>query len=62
VTFDSPAGGQGHGPGGSAVVGEPARRNRALLWTLAVLGVVVFGFILFSGFYTDLLWYQSVGA
>jgi len=62
VTFDSPAGGQGHGPGGSAVVGEPARRNRALLWTLAVLGVVVFGFIMFSGFYTDLLWYQSVGA
>ena len=60
MTYDAPMGGQGQG--GSPVVGEPARRNRALLWTLVVLGTVVFGFILFTGFYTDLLWYQSVGA
>ena len=64
MTFDAPSGGQGQGRGAgdSAVAGEPARRNRALLWTLTILGVVVLGFVIFSGFYTDLLWYQSVDA
>jgi uncharacterized membrane protein (UPF0182 family) len=60
VTFDSPTGGQAQG--GRPVAGEPARRNRALLWTLVVLGVIVFSFVLISGFYTDLLWYRSVDA
>jgi uncharacterized membrane protein (UPF0182 family) len=60
VTFDAPSGVPG--PGGRADVGEPARRNRALLWTLVVLAVVAFTFILVSGFVTDLFWYQSVDA
>jgi len=60
VTFASPAAGGGRG--GRASGDAPARRNRALLFTLVVIGVVVFGFTLFAGFYTDLLWFQSVDA
>ena len=60
VTFDAPSGVPG--PGGRPDVGEPARRNRALLWTLVVLAVLAFSFILVSGFVTDLFWYQSVDA
>jgi len=60
VTFASPAAGGGRG--GRSASGAPARRNRALIVTLVVIGVVILGFTLFSGFYTDLLWYQSVDA
>jgi uncharacterized protein len=59
VTFASPAAGGGRG--GRAAAG-PSRRNRVLIWTLVVVGVIVFGFTLFAGFYSDLLWYQSVDA
>ena len=59
MTFDAPSGAP---QGGRADVGEPARRNRALLWTLVVLAVVVIALIIVSGFVTDLLWYQSVDA
>ncbi|HEY5187252.1 MAG TPA: UPF0182 family protein [Actinomycetes bacterium] len=48
-------------PGGSAAVRVPRRRNRALLITVVVLGVVVIGFWIFAGFYTDLLWFRSIG-
>jgi uncharacterized membrane protein (UPF0182 family) len=60
VTYDAPTGGEGRG--GRAVVAEPPGRSRALLWTLLVLGVIVLLVVLASGFYTDLLWYQSVDA
>ena len=30
------------------------------MWTLVVLGLLVLTAVLFSSFYTDLLWYQSV--
>ena len=59
MTFDAPSGAP---QGGRADVGEPARRNRALLWTLVVLAVVVIALIIVSGFVTDLFWYQSVDA
>jgi len=60
VTNDTPSGGEGRG--GRTVVAEaPGRRGRTLLWTLIVLGLVALTAVLFSGFYTDLLWYRSVG-
>jgi uncharacterized membrane protein (UPF0182 family) len=37
------------------------RRNRALLPTLIIIGVLLIGFSIFTGFYTDLLWFRSVG-
>ena len=37
------------------------RRGRVLLPTLAILAVLLIGFSIFTGFYTDLLWYRSVG-
>ncbi len=41
-------------------VGQAPRRGRVLLPTIIVLGVIVLGFVLFTGFYTDWLWYESV--
>lgn len=61
MTFDTPAGGGGQG-GRTAVAEPPARRSRTLVTTLVVLGVLVLAFVLFTSFYTDLLWYQSVDA
>ena len=42
-------------------VAPPRRRGRALLPTLIILGVLLIGFSIFTGFYTDLLWFRSVG-
>jgi len=39
----------------------PTRRGRALLPTLVILGVLLIAFSIFTGFYTDLLWFRSVG-
>lgn len=39
----------------------PRRRGRALLPTLVILGLILIGFSIFTGFYTDLLWFRSVG-
>ena len=36
-------------------------RGRALLIAVVVVGVIVVAFWIFSGFYTDLLWFRSVG-
>ncbi len=36
-------------------------RGRALLPTLVILGALLIGFSIFTGFYTDLLWFRSVG-
>ena len=38
------------------------RRGRVLLPTIIVLAVIVIGFVLFTGFYTDWLWFDSVEA
>ncbi|MBA2770348.1 MAG: UPF0182 family protein [Sporichthyaceae bacterium] len=37
------------------------RRGRALLPTLVILGLLLIGFSILTGFYTDLLWFRSVG-
>src|SRR4051794_20185812 len=58
-----PGGPSGAGGAGGAprrpVMGS-RRRGRALLPTLLILGVLLIGFSIFTGFYTDWLWYQSV--
>ena len=42
-------------------VAAAPRRGRVLLPTIIVLGVIVLGFVIFTGFYTDWLWFVSVG-
>jgi uncharacterized protein len=58
VSFEIPAsaGGPPRRP-----VAVPRRRGRTLLPTLVVLGVLLIGFSIFTGFYTDLLWFRAVG-
>ena len=46
---------------GTAPPAARPTRGRPLLITLAVIGVLVIGFWIFAGFYTDLLWFRSVG-
>ncbi|WP_202239058.1 UPF0182 family protein [Actinacidiphila reveromycinica] len=41
-------------------VGRPSRTVRALLVAVAVLAVLMVAFVLFAGFWTNLLWYRSV--
>ncbi|GAA4774410.1 UPF0182 family protein [Streptomyces sanyensis] len=41
-------------------MGRPSRRVRTLLITLGVLAVLAMVFVMFSGFWTDWLWYRSV--
>lgn len=58
-----PAGTPGDGPG-RRPPGPPARssrRPRPLLLTVIVVGVVVIGFSLFAGIWTDKLWFGSIG-
>jgi uncharacterized protein len=57
VSFDTPA---SAGPP-RRPVSAPRRRGRTLLPTLVVLGVLLIAFSIFTGFYTDLLWFRSVG-
>jgi len=57
VSFDTPA---SAGPP-RRPVSAPRRRGRTLLPTLIVLGVLLIAFSIFTGFYTDLLWFRSVG-
>jgi uncharacterized membrane protein (UPF0182 family) len=51
-------------PGGAGgprrPVMPPRRRGRVLLPTLLIVGGLLIAFSIFTGFYTDLLWYQSV--
>ena len=60
---DEPAG----SPGGEQPGGRPprptrgSRRPRPLLLTVVVVGVVVIGFSLFAGIWTDKLWFNSLG-
>ncbi|QKW11131.1 UPF0182 family protein [Streptomyces sp. NA04227] len=53
---------RGGGPTGPRItVGRPSRRVRTLLLTLGVLAVLAMVFVMFAGFWTDWLWYRSVG-
>ena len=47
------------GPGGAAVEDAPRRRG-VLLPTLIILALLVGAFVIFSGYYTDWLWFVSV--
>ncbi|HEX7186795.1 MAG TPA: UPF0182 family protein [Actinomycetes bacterium] len=57
MSFDMP----GPGTPPRRPVMPSRRRSRALLPTLVILGVLLIGFSIFTGFYTDLLWFRSVG-
>ena len=39
---------------------KPRRRGGVLLPTIIVLGLIVISFVIFTGFYTDWLWFGSV--
>jgi len=56
VSFDAPAGAPR-----TPVPDTGPRRRGILLPLILTLGALVFGFLIFAGFYTDVLWFQSVG-
>ena len=56
MTFNMP----GMSGSGETSGAAPRRRGGVLLPTLIILGVLVLSFVLFTGFYTDWLWFQSV--
>ena len=56
MTFQTPPPAAPSGPAAA-----PSRRNRALLPTVVVVGLLVVLFLLFVSFYTDWLWYSEVG-
>ncbi len=61
---EQPAGApEGDGPSGRPPgrAARGRRRPRPLLLTLAVVGIVVVGFSLFAGLWTDKLWFGSLG-
>ena len=53
--------GQGNPDDGGLSVDERPRRRGVLIPTIIVLALLVGGFVLFSGYYTDWLWFESVG-
>ncbi|WP_202447583.1 MULTISPECIES: UPF0182 family membrane protein [Streptomycetaceae] len=53
--------GSGSGPAGPRVfAGRPSRGTRTVFMTLAAIAVLAIAFVMFSGFWTDWLWYRSV--
>ena len=58
VTFDRPG---PAGPPRRTSAPTLSRRGRVLLPTAFIFGALLVLFSLFTGFYTDLLWYRSVG-
>jgi uncharacterized protein len=57
---NGPRGPRGPG-GGRFAVGRPSRGAKTLLITAAILVGLLILFAMFAGFYTDWLWYDSVG-
>ncbi|MCU0265775.1 MAG: UPF0182 family protein, partial [Actinomycetia bacterium] len=60
MSFDLPPDPDGPRRSGP-VAAPPSTRGRTLLAVVLVLGLLALGFLVFAGFYTDLLWYRSVG-
>ena len=50
----------GMGGSGAPTEEEAPRRRGVLIPTLIILALLVGGFVLFTGFYTDWLWFTSV--
>ena len=59
MSFDMPGMG-GPGGGAAADVEQAPRRRGVLLPTIIVLALLVGAFVVFTGYYTDWLWYDSV--
>lgn len=55
-----PGGPASRGPATATAPQQPSR-GRILLPTLIILGLLVLAFVVFTGFYTDWLWFGSVG-
>ncbi|MED5527109.1 MAG: hypothetical protein VYC81_00425, partial [Actinomycetota bacterium] len=53
MTFNFPT-------GGASPEAPERRRGGVLLPTIGVLAAIVVSFVLFTGFYTDWLWFTSV--
>ena len=60
MTFEMPPDSGSGDRGGSVRTAEPAPRGRILIPALLVLGGLVLGFVVFSGIYSDWLWFVSV--
>ncbi|HEV8023449.1 MAG TPA: UPF0182 family protein [Candidatus Nanopelagicales bacterium] len=61
MTFNFPSGGLGNdGGAGGTGTATARRRGGVLLPTIGVLAAIVVSFVLFTGFYTDWLWFTSV--
>ncbi len=59
MVFQTPD--RGGGPSGPRIsVARPSPRARTLLIAIGVLAVLMIAFVIFAGFWTDLLWYRSV--
>lgn len=55
-------GGSGRGRGDGVDTAQPASpRGRVLISTLLIVGVLVIGWVVFAGLYSDWLWYSSIG-
>ena len=52
--------GMGSAGGGETLSPSAPRRRSVLIPTIIVLAALVGGFVVFTGYYTDWLWYQSV--
>ena len=60
MSFDLPP--DSDGPQrGAPTISAPSGRGRALIITVLILVGILVAFFMFAGFYTDLLWYRSVG-
>lgn len=59
MVFQTPDRGGG-APGRRAAMTRPSRGTRTLLITIGVLAVLMIAFVIFAGFWTDMLWYRSV--
>ena len=62
MSYEAPIGGDGPGQGrGDDGTDRGRSRGRVLVPTLIALGVLVVGWVLFASFYSEWLWYSSVG-
>ncbi len=60
MSFDMPGMGGPGRPDGSVMEDAPRRRG-VLIPTIIILALLVGGFVIFAGYYTDWLWFDSVG-